>query len=166
VNTVRKREHRELLSVGDATLSKSKYLWLYSAENVPEKSRERFDMLKGAHLKTARAWALKEALRELWDCRHARDAIAFWKRWYFWATHSRLQPMIAAAKMIASHLPNVLTYFEHRISNAMAEGLNSKVATIQKRACGYRNPSHFKVAVYFHCGGLDLWPRRWTHSKV
>ena len=49
-----------------ATLSKSKYLWLYSAENVPEKSRERFNMLKGAHLKTARAWALKEALRELW----------------------------------------------------------------------------------------------------
>jgi len=36
VNTVRKREHKELLSEGDATLSKSKYLWLYSAENVPE----------------------------------------------------------------------------------------------------------------------------------
>lgn len=166
VNTVRKREHKELLSEGDATLSKSKYLWLYSAENVPEKSRERFDALKGAHLKTARAWALKEALRELWDCHRERDALAFWKRWYFWATHSRLPPMVAAAKMIASHLPNVLTWFTHRISNAMAEGLNSKVATIQKRACGYRNASHFKVAVYFHCGGLDLWPRKWTHSKV
>ena len=38
----------------------------------------------------------------------------------------------------------------------MAEGLNSKIATIQKRACGYRNASHFKIAVYFHCGGLDL----------
>jgi len=48
----------------------------------------------------------------------------------------------------------------------MAEGLNSKVSTIQKRACGYRSASHFKVAVYFHCGGLDLWPSRWTHSKV
>jgi transposase len=166
VDTVRKREHRALLEAGDATLSKSKYLWLYSAENVPEKSRERFDSLKGAHLKTARAWALKESLRELWDCRHERDAMAFWKRWYFWATHSRLQPMIKAAKMIAGHLPNVLTWFKHRISNAMAEGLNSKVATIQKRACGYRNASHFKVAVYFHCGGLDLWPRRWTHAKV
>ena len=46
--------------------------------------------------------------------------------------------MIAAAKMVARHLPNVLTYFNHRICNAMAEGLNSKIATIQKRACGYR----------------------------
>ena len=63
-------------------------------------------------------------------------------------------------------LPVRIPVAEHRISNAMAEGLNSKVATIQKRACGYRNASHFKVAVYFHCGGLDLWPRRWTHAKV
>jgi transposase len=166
VDKVRKRENRALLEAGDTTLTKSKYLWLYSAENVPEKSRERFDMLKGAHLKTARAWALKESLRELWDCRHERQAVEFWKRWYFWATHSRLAPMIAAAKMVARHLPNVLTYFKHPISNAMAEGLNSKIATIQKRACGYRNAAHFKIAVYFHCGGLDLWPQRWTHTKV
>ena len=53
VNTVRKREHKELLSEGDTTLSKSKDLWLYSEENVPQKSRERFDALKGTHLKTA-----------------------------------------------------------------------------------------------------------------
>lgn len=166
VDTVRKRENKALLEAGDTTLTKSKYLWLYSAENVPEKSRERFAMLKDAHLKTARAWALKESLRELWDCRNERQAVEFWKRWYFWATHSRLAPMIAAAKMVARHLPNVLTYFKHPISNAMAEGLNSKIATIQKRACGYRNAAHFKIAVYFHCGGLDLWPQRWTHTKV
>lgn len=166
VDTVRKREHKVLLSAGDATLSRSKYLWLYSAENVPSKWRERFDELKGANLKTARAWALKESLRELWNYRREADARRFWQRWYFWATHSRLAPVIDAAKMIARHLPNVLTFFSHRITNAMAEGLNSKIATIQKRACGYRNAEHFKIAVYFHCGGLNLWPQRWTHSKV
>jgi hypothetical protein len=125
-----------------------------------------FVQRRGAPAFEAGAWALKESLRALWDCRHEREATEFWKRWYFWATHSRLPPMIAAAKMVARHLPNVMTYFKHRISNAMAEGLNSKIATIQKRACGYRNASHFKIAVYFHCGGLDLWPQRWTHAKV
>jgi transposase len=166
LNTVRKREHKALLGAGDATLAKSKYLWLYSAQNLPEKSRERFNMLKHAQLKTARAWAIKESLRELWSYRHEGWARRFWQSWYFWATHSRLPPIIDAAKMIARHLVNVLTYFKHRISNAVAEGLNSKIATIQKRACGYRNAEHFKIAVYFHCGGLSLWPHRWTHSKV
>lgn len=166
VDTVRKREHKALLAQGDTTLSKSKYLWLYSAENLPANSRDRFDAIKCAALKTARAWALKESLRRLWNFTRQAWAEKFWRRWYFWATHSQLPPMVQAAKSIARHLPNVLTYFKHRITNAKAEGLNSKIATIQKRACGYRNPERFKIAVYFHCGGLDLWPSRYTHAKV
>ncbi len=71
-----------------------------------------------------------------------------------------------ARALPARHLPNVLTYFKYRITNATAEGLNSKIATIQKRACGYRNPERSKIAVYFHCGGLNLWPPRYTHAIV
>jgi transposase len=166
VDKVRKREHKSLMSQGDTTLSKSKYLWLYSQENVPQRSREQFEAIKSRELKTARAWALKESLRQLWAYRSVGWARRFWQRWYFWATHSRLTPMIEVAKLIARHLPNVLTYFSHRITNAVAEGLNSKIATVQKRACGYRNPDHFKIAVYFHCGGLNLYPAPMTHTKA
>ncbi len=93
---------------------------------------------------------------------------------YLWLTNpenmtdkarSRFEEL-KSAKLIARHLPNVLTYFTHRISNAVAEGLNSKIATVQKRACGYRNPDHFKIAVYFHCGSLNLYPTTVTHTKV
>ncbi|PZP61192.1 MAG: ISL3 family transposase [Azospira oryzae] len=166
VDKVRKQEHRALMKAGDDRLARSKYLWLTNPENMTDKARERFAELKTAELKTGRAWALKEALRALWSYKSAAWAAKFWQRWYFWATHSRLAPMIAAAKLIARHLPNVLTYFTHRITNAVAEGLNSKIATVQKRACGYRNPNHFKIAVYFHCGGLNLYPAAVTHTKV
>ena len=57
--------------------------------------------------------------------------------------------MITVGKLIARHLANVLTYFTHRVTNAVAEGLNSKIAGVHKRACGYRNRDHFKIAVYF-----------------
>jgi len=30
---------------------------------------------------------------------------------------------------------------------------------IKRRACGYRNPEHFKTAIYFFCGGLAPNPR-------
>jgi transposase len=166
VDKVRKQEHKALTEAGDATLTKSKYLWLTNPENMTDQARERFAELKTAELKTGRAWALKEALRTLWSYQSETWATKFWKRWYFWATHSRLGPMIKVAKLIADHLPNVLTYFTHRVTNAVAEGLNSKIATVQKRACGYRNPNHFKIAVYFHCGGLNLYPPSVTHTKV
>lgn len=29
---------------------------------------------------------------------------------------------------------------------------------VKKTARGFRNVEHFKTAIYFHCGGLDLYP--------
>ena len=44
-------------------------------------------------------------------------------------------------------------------SGGVAEGLNSTIMTIKRRAGGYRNKEHFKTAIYFFCGGLDLYQR-------
>ena len=124
---------------------------------IPEEHAEGFERLRGLHLKTGRAWALKESLRDLWRYQRRGWAERHWKRWYFWATHSRLAPVIQAAQTVQRHLPNVLTYFEHRITNAVSEGLNSKIQTIKKTPVdsGIGTTS---VAIYFHCGGLDLYP--------
>ena len=162
VDEVRKHEHRELRADGDETLAGSKYLWLYSEENLPDKHHERFDALKAANLKTGRAWAIKESLRSLWRYKRRGWAERHWKRWYFWATHSRLSPVIKAARTIERHMHNVMTYFAHRITNAVSEGLDNKIQTIKKMAYGFRNREHFKTAIFFHCGGLQLYPA--THG--
>jgi transposase len=83
----------------------------------------------------------------------------FFRKWYFWATHSRLAPVIEAARTIKRHLTNILTYLKHRITNALSEALNAKIEKIKRMACGYRNRDHYKTAIYFHCGGLDMYPR-------
>ena len=159
VDTVRMQEHRLLRRDGVNLLAGSKYLWLYSQENLPEIHKQRFATLRAANLKTARAWAIKDGLRVLWDYHHPGWARRFWKQWYFWATHSRLRPVAEVARMLARHLNGILNYFSAaRITNAAAEGLNSKIGTIKKMAYGYRNKQHFKTAIFFHCGGLDLQP--------
>jgi transposase len=132
VDQVRKEEHRRLQAAGDESLKGTKYLWLFSEENLPEPSRERFAALRALQLKTGRAWAVKESLRDLWDYQRKGWALRHWKHWYFRATHSRLKPVVKVARMIRGHLDNVLTYFDHRITNATSEGLNSKIQTIKK----------------------------------
>jgi len=57
----------------------------------------------------------------------------------------------STAMNIQQKLHNVLTYFVHRITNAVAEGLNSKIQTIKKAACGFRSFENFKTAIFFHC---------------
>ena len=158
VDTVRKQEHRDLMASGDETLKGSKYLWLYSWENVPDRRRNEFNALKRQELKVGRAWAIKEALRRLWHYVYPTSGKKFWKQWYFWATHSRLAPIRKAAETVRRHIDNILTYYQHPVTNAMSEGLNSQIQKIKSMACGFRNIEHFKTAIYFHCGGLDLYP--------
>jgi transposase len=162
VDTVRKQENRALFASGDRSLVGSKYLWLYSQENLPDRHQDRFAALKDADLKTGRAWAIKENLRLLWHYHRRGWAERHWKRWYFWATHSRLKPVIEVAKMLKRRLDGLLAYFKHPITNAGAEGLNSRIQAVSTAARGYRNRDHFKTAIFFHCGGLDLYPA--THS--
>jgi transposase len=164
VDEVRKEEHRELQRDADETLTGSKYLWLYSKENVPDRQKSRWRSMSGRKLKTDRAWAIKESYRELSGYTRLAWASRHFKAWFFWATHSRLEPVIEKARMFRKYLAQILTYFMHRITNAVSEGLNSKIQTIKKMACGYRNRQNFKVAIYFHCGALDLYPL--THKNV
>jgi transposase len=158
VDTVRKHEHRALMASGDETLKGSKYLWLYSQENVPAQRRDEFAALIRKELKVGRAWAIKEALRGLWHYVYPASGWKFWKRWYVWATHSRLEPIRKAAETVRRHIDNILTYYQHPVTNAMSEGLNSQIQKIKSMACGFRNIENFKTAIYFHCGGLDLYP--------
>ncbi|WP_353740439.1 transposase [Desulfolithobacter dissulfuricans] len=56
------------------------------------------------------------------------------------------------------HLSGIISYFKHRITNATAEGINSRIATLQKTACGFRNKVRLRTAILFHLGGLELYP--------
>lgn len=51
-----------------------------------------------------------------------------------------------------------MSYFAHRVSNAGAEGLDSRIQAIRVSARGYRNREHFETAIWFHLGGLQLDP--------
>lgn len=158
VDKTRKREHKELSEAGDDRLAKTKYLWLTSQENLSETQQQRFEDVFTLHLKTAKAWAYKELLREMWDHGTPSEAREFFQSWYRRVIHGKLEPMKKVARMIKSRLSQVVSYCHHRITNAVAEGLNSRIMSIKRRARGFRNPENFKIAIFFYCGGLDLRP--------
>jgi transposase len=158
VDEVRKAEHKALQEQGNDILKHTKYLWLYSQENVPFSREIEFSVLRKLDLKVCRAWALKENIRHFWNYTYEKCMHRFFDSWYWWATHSRLEPMIQAARTLKNHLPNILTYAKHHITNALGESLNAKIEKVKRMACGFRNKQHFKTAIFFHCGGLALYP--------
>jgi transposase len=160
VDIVRRQEHRTFLrESGASPLTKTKYLWLYNETHLPDDHADAFADLLARELKVGRAWALKEALRTLWTFRQGAAVRRFFGHWYARAIRSRLDPVKKVARMLKRHLDGVLRYVKHPITNGVAEGLNSKIMSIKRKAGGFRNAQNFTTAIYFHCGGLDLYPR-------
>jgi len=158
VNEVRISEHRRLQAQGDDILKSTRQLWLYGMENVPAKHAQRFDAIKELNLETSRAWAIKEVFRSFWLCDTVKKAGRYFGQWYSWAIRSRLEPVKKVARMCKRHLTNILTFFEHRHTNGPMEGLNNAIQGLIKKAYGYRNKERFKIDIFFHLGGLDLYP--------
>lgn len=158
VDLVRRGESRELRAVGDERLVGTKYDWLKHPATFKANAWRDFSALRNSDLKTARAWALKENAMRLFDYSYEGAARRFFRQWYFWATHSRLKPVIKVARMLNNRFENIITYLKHRITNATSESLNARIQWVKFTARGYRNTQNFITAIYFHCGGLDLKP--------
>lgn len=159
VDKIRRAENKSLLKLGDDRLTGTRFLWLTSQENLSEKQQSRFDKAYDQHLETGKAWGYKELLRDLWNQSTAAAATRWFNDWYRSVIHTTLTPLKKVARTIRERLANVVSFCTHGITNAVAEGINSKIQSIKRRVGGFRNRENYKNAIYFYCGGLDLHPR-------
>ncbi|MEK7748386.1 MAG: transposase, partial [Nitrospirota bacterium] len=71
------------------------------------------------------------------------------KQWYFWATHSRMAPMIHAARTIKAHWEGVLQWKRSHMNNGLLEGLNALIQAAKAKARGQRALRGFRTFRYF-----------------
>ncbi len=157
---VRATEHRALRAAGGGPLVGTRYRWLANADRMDAARWRQFAALRTSTLKTARAWALKEVAMQCWQYVRRGWAVKVWAAWFAWAARCRLPPVQAVARTIRKYLWGILNAIITGTTNARAQGLNARIQTIRRRACSYRNRARFRVAIYFHLGGLDLYPAR------
>jgi len=152
VDEVRRAEQKER-----PELKGSRYVWLFNPDKLKAEYEE---MLAGLslpklNLKTARAYQMRINFKQFYnqDPVFAED---FLKRWYFWATHSRLEPMIKAARTLKEHWGGVLRWFESGLTNGILEGINSLIQAAKAKARGYRSTRYLITMVYLIAGKLEF----------
>jgi len=158
VDKVRRQEHKRLKADGDDRLNGTRQLWLFSPEKLSEEKSQRLESLRRESLETSRAWGIKDYFRWFWTHETAESGEEFFADWYGWAIRSRLKPMKQVAKMLKTRLPNLLSWFRHRITNALSEGFNSVIQTLKANARGFRNFANYRTRILFFCGKLHLKP--------
>jgi len=152
VDKVRRQEQKER-----PELIRTRYIWLKNQNNLKSAQRKTLEELqvKKLNLKTSRAYHIRINFQDFFT-QPTETAELFLKKWYFWATHSRLQPIIEAAYTIKRHWDGVLRWFHSRINNGMLEGFNSLVQAAKARARGYRTTRNLIAMIYLIGGKLNF----------
>jgi transposase len=139
-------------------LKRTRYAWLKNETNLSTSQRETIESLARSNLKTARAYQIRLTFQEFYQQPSREGAETFLKKWYFWATHSRLQPMIDAAKTVKRHWDGILRWHDTHIANGILEGINSLVQAAKAKARGYRSAHNLKAMIYLIAGKLEILP--------
>lgn len=117
--------------------------------------------LPHTRLKTARAWRLNEALRDIYrgsrtDAVHSAQAL---KKWLHWAQRSRLQPFKDLAKTITQHWAGILKAFDAcYLHTGYVEAVTSLLQAAKAKARGYGTTDHFIAMGFLIAGKLTHLP--------
>jgi transposase len=112
-------------------------------------------LLRKTNMKTARAFHLRLTFQDFY--RQPKSlAAAFLEKWCRWASRSRIEPMVDAARTIRRHWDGVLRWFTSGLTNGLLEGINSLVQAAKARARGYRTSRNLITMTYLIAGRLQL----------
>ena len=166
VDKVRKAE-----VANNPILKNSKYLFLKNRDNLSEWQKQRLEdiQLSGLNLKTMKALMIREAFQQIYQAPSIELFEKLLSKWYFWATHSRIEPIKEAAYTIRRHWNGVVNWIFYKISNGILEGFNSIFQAAKAKARGYTRTDTIKAIIYLLTGKLDFGkinPFYITHSKL
>ena len=139
-------------------LKKTRYIFLKNEKNLTKLQKEKLSelSLSKTNLKSIRALHIRESFQDIYASGNTEEFEALLKKWYFWATHSRLEPIKKAAKTIKNHWDGIVKWKESQINNGILEGLNSIVQASKSKARGFSTTKNYKIVAYLVTGDLDL----------
>lgn len=158
VDKTRRREHARLSKAGNRRLTGTKYLWLKGMESLSDEALAEIKYLESMEMEVSKAWYLKELFKHFWNRRDKDYAQRYFDYWLGEVQRCAVKEMKSVAKMLERHLDNILTYFDSYITNAVSEGLNSKIQSLKSSARGFRNFQNYRTRILFFCGKLALHP--------
>ena len=147
---------RNRLSKSSLVLKHSRWCLLKRVENLTARQTVKLKELLACNLRTVRAYLLKEQFHFFWEYASAAWAGKFLEQWCTAAMRSRLEPMKKIARMLRTHKPLILNWFEAReqVSLGAVEGLNNRLKANLRRSYGFRTYRAIKVMLYHKLGAL------------
>ncbi len=122
---------------------------LKNFEDLEDKEINRLFEVCNEYPKLGECFSLKEEFRKFFDITQKDEALAFIDYFKEQVRESQIPELQSFTKTLDRWLPQILNYYDCKISNGPTEGFNHKVKNIKRRAFGFRNDKNFEIRVKF-----------------
>ena len=99
---------------------------------IDEMGKRRIEQLKEANANLYTGYLLKEQVFTIYGFESRADAETYLDEWASSCVKSNLKPFVALGRRLKRHRASILAYFDYKISNGFAEGINNKVKVIKR----------------------------------
>ncbi len=135
------------------TLQRGRFALWKNPENLTSKQRDKLSAIQRLNKPLYRGYLLKEQIREAVH-QKGEAGRALLSKWCAWAARCRLPAFVTLAKRIRNYRAAIDATFEHGLSNARVEGLNTRLRLVSRLAFGFHNPLAFISLGMLKLGGL------------
>jgi transposase len=131
-------------------LKGTRWLLLKHPDNLDPQHNEKQRLTEALRLNEplAKAYYLKEDLRQLWEQEDHSQADSFLDDWIARARCSGVRMLRDFAQTLVIHRQGLLNWYHHPISTGPLEGTNTKIKLLQRQAYGYRDMEFFRLKIY------------------
>lgn len=148
IDKIRRSEYARCKDEGQKVLKGQRFLLLRNFGDLDGEQKTGLQKLLDINRSLAIAHSMKEQFRCFWDCSSRLEGTRFLCHWVVEALASGVKGLMKTARTLLDRSEGLLSYFDHRINNGKAEGINNKIKVLKRQAYGFRDQEYFKLRLY------------------
>jgi len=148
IDKIRRAEYAKCQDKGLNVLKGQRFLLLRNFVDLDDSQKSSLKHLLEVNQALSIAHTMKEQFRLFWVCDSKHSATRFLCWWIVQAMESGVGLLAQTARTLLHYSEGLLSYFEHRIDNGKAEGINNKIKVLKRQAYGFHDQEYFKLRLY------------------
>ena len=159
LDETRREEWRRLKGTPEGkAIKNSRWALLKREVNASEADEAKLAEIQASNKPVYRGYLLTAQFCDILDRRQPNVVRKLLRKWFAWATRSRLPAFVKAARTIRQHIESIVDYIRFRYTNGPHEGQNTKVRLLTRRAYGFHSAEAVLAMIELCCSGLEIVP--------
>lgn len=150
LDKVRKKEFADAEQEEKKNMKHKRFVILRRQASLNTEQKEQLNELMKRNERLYKAYLLKEQILSIFEDTEGKFE-QIQQRLIQWLENilsNEMQEFYEVVNTITNHLEGVLNYFRYGMTNAIAEGFNTKINILKRRAYGFRDVEYFILKIY------------------